>query len=214
MQVSNDYDQYITGDQSIEDTSFIKWARFDVSNINGRNIKDISEDIQNMLKTERSKWKPYLAKGAFYLVTAVAVVCLLAAALEIGGDWPTALSNVKLNSTFTFFIIFSGLSGLFQMYHNMYSNETRTKVKLDYHNAYFQEKTSLQTWYKERRDNFEVLKAIRNRCNELIKSENDEQQAKIEKVLVKINEASSNILNNFNAIDALPSEVSSILLFD
>lgn len=212
MQVSNEYDQYIIGDQSIEDAPCVKWARFDFSNINGHTFKDISDDIQNKLKTEQSKWKPLLAKGAFYLTTAVAVVCMLAAAVEIGGDWPTALSTVKLNSPFTYFIIFSGLSGLFQMFHNNYSIEARTNVKLAYLNLYFNERTLLQTWYKERRDNFEILQAIVKRHAEL-KSENDEQnKTKINVVSAKLKGVLSNVLNNMNAINALPNDIGFILL--
>lgn len=169
------YDKYILGEKPIEAMRSAKWANYDLSNINGRTIQDISQEVEKMLKVERSKWKPYLIKGAFYNTTAVTCALALIIIVEIGLTW-AGIHSIKITIDLGFLAISAAAQSLFSMLHEQQQIDTRTKVHLEWRKNNREIKQNLDNWYCRRETAWQALYDMCKRSDTLLQSAQEEEK--------------------------------------
>jgi len=208
MNTIGTYDTYIFGKIAIEELPCIVWASYDLSNINGHSIEDISKDIQDMLVVDQNKLRPYLIKKAYYATTAVAVGIAICAIAEFGLTW-AGLISIKFattNNAYICFVITNFLAlRLFSFIHQIDTIDTRTRVHIESIKKYGEEQIIFQGWYSEKSFRVQQLSTLHKRCQVLLNSSKDEQ--KIKKIgvsLEKIEKAQIEITTKLETINKLP----------
>lgn len=207
-------DLYILGEQSIDNLSSMQWANLDLESINGRKVKDISDDIQSLLNKERSKWGPFLDKAIYYATTTVAAGLAVAVIVELGLAWAglVSITLISNNSVFMCMIISSGLSGLFYLRHQTNIINTRTKVHLETIGKWPSERQVLQNWTAKISNNQKTLKQLYERAKILLNSSGEDQKNIIETSIRKIELANGKVVAKIELLNRLPALSRYILL--
>lgn len=211
--MQTNYDPYILGIQSLDNLPCVKWMNFDPLNINGHSIKDISDDIQRMVNTERNKWGFYLNKAALYLTTAIAVGLLIGVIVELGLAWAAVVSINYIIDHAALACIFGALRGIFYIKHRANIIETRTKVKLDTINKWGTERLLFKDWFGNIPKNAGELTKIVKRCNQLLINPEDGMQKETIKASLDKIKSLARIING-NLFKELPELSRDILLYD
>lgn len=192
------FDTFILGDQSINKMPLMKWANVDLKNLNGHNIKDISNEIQKMIHTERSKWGHFLRKTAYYATTALAVLLLLGEGLAITTGRHIAANYISFDNRGIILIAFSSLSGLFYTLYEINKINTREKVQLEAIKKWRGEMSLTKEWVNDFKecDNLTQLSHLSKRAKDLLNSATEGQKEKITASISKIEAAERIVFNN------------------
>lgn len=215
MQAS--FDPYILGNKPIEDLPFIKWARFDLSNINGHSVTYISNDIQRMLNTEQNQLGPFLKKAAFYTSTAVVAGLLTSVIVKFGLAWAGFISTKYITTSIhasTYFQVSVALSGLFLMLHEHENANIKAKVSIAAIRQWETQRASLHRWFSKGLSYTENVIPMNLRCQELLNSARGDESRKaiIEASMRALAIAQREATDKLRLVRQLPAFSRSILL--
>jgi hypothetical protein len=200
-------DPYITGARQIEKSPVMKWANLNLANFIGREIKDISNEINDLLHKERSQWKPLLTKAMYYLSGAVSCAALLSGLIDftIARAINSPLKLLANNKFILCLGISSSLSSLFHFFHQRNLIDSRTKVLLVMNKKWPVEKLILKDWLCDYQKRKTELNTLSQRATALLDTAVGEEKTAIETTKHKIDLAQSNVAANLELINNLPA---------
>lgn len=189
--ISFNYDPYILGDKPLNNMKLMKSLDFDLGNINGHDIKKISEDIQNLLDKENNKPSSVLYKIGYYITASITV----GLAIGVLGGWSLGALGINLKFAPNRFVLSTLIISfaLFRLFDVLFKTdqiEIKTNVKLESNKKWGNEKNSLNNWLAEIPKIEENFNQFKHRGIELLKQNieyEDVINSSIQKVDVAVN---------------------------
>ncbi len=187
---------------------------------NGRNIKDISDDMQKMLQDERRGWGFFLKKATYYVSAAITGALVTSIFVALGLKWASLISikfSLKeplANRVLTSLVFFGSAARLFSTLHETDMINTRRAAYIKVNDEKWKDLTQVKEWFKNSESNFKELKDIENGLRkEYLREADDANKEKINTMFSKIHDLQVSALSSFNLLSDLPEAPRSIILF-
>lgn len=209
--INFNYDPYILGEKPLNDMKLMNDLEFDFANINGRSIKNISVDIQNMIDKESNKPSHLFKKCGVYTSAVIIVVTTIIFFAKL------ALKAVKIDLPFANHPIVLGLGELsvlmFMLFTKLVSRDEANMIKKvanEYGLKWKNESSLLLNWISQVRTADESYKEFKKRANELLIQGSEKQKETINASIQKMEEANLKCIktkNEFHEISSLHLDI-------
>ena len=198
------FDSHILGAKEMSRLPWMQAASFDLGDIRGRNIRDLSNEITKQFEAERNGGSYFLAKTFCYTMTALTVSLLAIAVFELifsKSYLPTLLRHM--------IIPIAGLWGWSVQFYCLHMDQiVPNKVYNNLHESeWVNQGKAVHAWYRNIQENQKALRTMDKRCQTLLtKPHNDNETIQIEASRQVIQQAQRRMEEALTQFRQLPAE--------
>lgn len=179
--------------------------------LNSRQIQEISQSIQEMLKAKRQGW-PAMIRHAYYL-SLTAVITLIVGTIFAYLGCLLVRKRMDLKFLGDVFAVLVPSTGMLHYFHMSQSDKTFKAAQQAWNDQHGNEKEQAQYEFAKLIANLMYLRVMANKCENLLEDDLQPQEIeKVKKYQSRITFAIQELEERDKIFKQMPSEVSRILL--